>query len=205
MRLKPTLVAASMGLALVALAGARVTVSTAPVDPWFNAPAVNAPPLLATFENGIAILGDDGHWYKAEVDGGEIHPVQISNSPLDPVVADAMAKSNRAARIAIRQAWRETTMGVKTGVVQVIRDTRALLQSGTGIIDRVKAAQVGAGANAGEVRTGHRLLVGEVETLARDKRELERTVRELSIQVRELTDIVRQQNLNVDTKSEPKE
>ena len=205
MRLKPTLMSVAVVLTLVVLAGARVVVSTAPVDPWFNAPAVNVPPLPATFENGIAIPGEDGHWYKAEVDDGEIHPVQISNSPLDPVVADAMAKSNRAARIAIRQAWRETTMGVKTGVVQVIRDTRALLQAGTGIVDRVKAAQVGTNANAGAVRTGHRLLVDEVEVLARDKRELERTVRELSIQVRELADSVRKQNLNVDTKSEPKE
>ena len=64
---------------------------------------------------------------------------------------------------------------------------------------------MGTNANAGAVRTGHRLLVDEVEVLARDKRELERTVRELSIQVRELADSVRKQNLNVDTKSEPNE
>lgn len=184
--------------ALDAAVGGVVTNTTMPE-------VAQEPPLPTTFESGIALLGDDGHWYRAEVDEGELIPIQISNSPLDPETAAVMCEAAKQARLAARQEWRLVTLGVKTGVVQVIRDTRSLLRVGTGIVDRVKASQVGTGANATAVRTGHRLLVDEVEVLARDKRELERTVRDLSIQVRELADIVRQKNLNVDTKNEPKE
>lgn len=67
-------------------------VITSNVRPEVSAPA----PLPAQFDNGIALKDEAGHWWKPVVLGGELEPIQISNSPLDPEQARAMEVARRA-------------------------------------------------------------------------------------------------------------
>ena len=64
-------------------------------------------PLPDLFDNGIAVLDDDGHAIELVPVGSEVIAVQVSNSPLDPVVRERLKREAKRADREARQAWRD--------------------------------------------------------------------------------------------------
>lgn len=79
--------------------------------------------LPATFEHSIAIPGPAGHWYEAVVEDGEIVPVQISNSPLDPAKREAMKAARLASNRVERAELRRDVVAVRTNMQALVTTT----------------------------------------------------------------------------------
>jgi hypothetical protein len=84
--------------------------------------------LPAQFSTGVAVQDANGHWQKlvALPDEGEVVPVQISNSPPDPVTATQMEEAGKAARRAQRQLWRTDLRTIKTNMIANIDAVQAI-------------------------------------------------------------------------------
>ena len=196
------MVCASNAQNIVVRNGVIVRTEQKPATPDVFIEQVNDYTLPELFRDGIAVLDDDGHAIELVPVGAEVIAVQVSDSPLDPLTRKQKRDAGLLADQTARAGFRIDAKSIKTNVVMTIRAVKEIRQSGTGLVDRVKAAQVGTNANAAAVRSGFRDLTDAVEVMAREKRQTEAHIIDLSAQVRNLADLVRQMNLKVDTSAE---
>jgi hypothetical protein len=70
-------------------------------------PEITQLSLPELFNNGIAVLDDDGHAIELVPVGSEVIAIQVSNSPLDPQTRERMKREARQADREARKSWRD--------------------------------------------------------------------------------------------------
>lgn len=103
------------------------------------APAAEIEALPRTFDTGIAVKDDDGHYVELVPQGQDVVAVQISNSPLDPATRRAMKQAAVAAERTRRQEWRAANLALRGSLTNNVADVEAIRD---GLTATSTAAQV---------------------------------------------------------------
>ena len=82
--------------------------------------------LPRTFDTGIAVKDDAGHYVELVPEGQDVVAVQISNSPLDPATRRAMKQAAVASERQRRQGWRAANLAMRSSLTNNIADVEAI-------------------------------------------------------------------------------